>query len=71
MSNKTYDILKLVSIILPIIASFAIGFGEIWGIDVMAPIGATITLLSSCLGAFLVKASKSYHELDNEVDDEY
>lgn len=61
MSNETYDALKRVAgVWLPMIAAIVIGVGEIWVIPVMAPIGATITLIDAALGVALDKLSKEY-----------
>lgn len=69
MQNKTFDLLKSVAQIwLPMSASIIIGVGEIWGLEVMAPIGATITLIDTALGVALAKLSKDYHKEQKEVE---
>jgi len=70
MSNKTYDILKaLAQIWLPLVATIAIGIGEIWGIDILTPIGATITMIDAALGVALSKVSTDFYEgLEDERD---
>lgn len=65
MSNEAYDILKnIAGVWLPMIAAVVIGIGEIWNVPIMAPIGATITLIDGALGVALDKLSKKYHEED-------
>ncbi len=62
MSNKTYDILKVIAlVILPLFAAIIIGFGEIWNIEACAPVGATITMVDAAMGVALDKLSKMYH----------
>lgn len=62
MSNKTYDLLKNVAQIwLPLASAIIIGLGEIWSIDAMAPIGASLALIDTALGGALAKLSKDYH----------
>lgn len=63
MSNKTYDLLKRIAgIWLPMVAAIIIGFGEVWGIEMCAPLGATITVIDGALGIALDKLSKEYHK---------
>lgn len=70
MSNEVYDMLKVVAaVILPFLAAIIIGFGEIWGIEVCAPIGATITMVDAALGVALDKLSKAYHKESEEKDE--
>lgn len=70
MSNRTYDICKAISLIwIPLIATIIIGIGEIWGIDILAPIGATLTMVDAALGVALAKASADYIEDEEEGDE--
>ena len=69
MSNKTYDILKIVAIIvLPLIQTLYVGLAQIWGFGFGAQINATIQLIIGAinviLGAALVKSSADYHKGD-------
>lgn len=67
MQNETYDTLKKIAgVWLPMIAAIIIGIGEIWGLDFMAPLGATITLVDGALGVALDKLSKTYYENKEE-----
>lgn len=67
MSNETYDLLKRIAgVWLPMLATILIGAGEIWGMDMLAPIGATITLVDGALGVALEKLSKDYHNKEED-----
>lgn len=69
MSNKTYDILKIVAIIvLPLIQTLYVGLAQIWGFGFGEQINATIQLIicaiNVIIGAALVKSSADYHKGD-------
>ena len=69
MSNKTYDILKIVAIvILPLIQALYTGLAKIWGFGFGTEIDQTIQLVIAAinvvLGAALVKSSSDYHKGD-------
>lgn len=71
MSNKTYDILKIVAIvILPLIQTLYVGLSQIWGFGFGEQINATIQLIIGAinviLGAALVKSSADYHKGDGK-----
>ena len=68
MDNKVYDILKWIQrIVLPALATFYIGLGEIWVgiIDLPYPaqIAATITLIDTFLGALLGVSAANYKKV--------
>lgn len=61
MTNKTYDILKYVTLlIMPALATFVNGVGIVWGIPYTNEITATITAFGVFLGAALGISSKNY-----------
>lgn len=60
MSNKTYDTLKVVALILTPILAFAASLVNIWGIPYGEQIVATFTALDTLIGAIVVVANKSY-----------
>lgn len=61
MTNKTYDILKYVALlIMPALATFVNGVGIVWGIPHTNEVTATITALGVFLGATLDISSKNY-----------
>lgn len=61
MTNKAYDILKYVALlILPAFATFVNAVGIVWGIPYTNEVTATITALGVFLGAALGISSKNY-----------
>ena len=69
MSNKTYDILKIVAIIiLPLVQALYVGLSKIWGFGFGAEVDQTIQLIiaaiNTILGVALVKSSSDYHKGD-------
>ena len=73
MSNKAYDTLKLVALILAPVLAFAASLVNIWGIPHGEQIVATLTALDTLIGAIVVAASKMYHgdkQLEEETEEE-
>lgn len=61
MTNKTYDILKYVALlIMPSLATFVNAVGIVWGIPYTSEMVATITAIGVFLGAALGISSKNY-----------
>ena len=61
MTNKTYDILKYVALlIMPALATFVNAVGIVWGIPHTNEATATITAFGVFLGAALGISSKNY-----------
>lgn len=61
MTNKTYDILKYVALlIMPALATFVNAVGIVWGIPHTNEVTATITAFGVFLGAALGISSKNY-----------
>ena len=73
MSNKAYDTLKLVALILAPVLAFAASLVNIWGIPHGEQIVATLTAIDTLIGAIVVAASKMYHDdkqLEKETEEE-
>lgn len=73
MSNKAYDTLKLIALILAPALAFAASLVNIWGIEHGEQIVATLTALDTLIGAIVVAASKMYHgdkQLEEETEEE-
>lgn len=74
MSNKTYDILKLISLIATPLVTFIMAMTEIWGFRYGAEIAATVSAVGALVGAILTKSSYDYkvekiiEEHDNNTD---
>ena len=61
ISNKWYNILKYISMIaLPAIVVFMSTLGDIWDIDWMPKVVATISALAVLLGALLQISTNNY-----------
>lgn len=66
MSNKVYDALKVVSYILPPLATLLIGLSELWNIPILVPIAGTVSLLEGFLVSILGALSKNFFK-DKEI----
>lgn len=67
MSNKVYDVLKIVvAIVLPVISTLYVGLANIWGFgfgeQVDKTIQLVITAINALLGIAIVKSSSDYHK---------
>lgn len=69
MTNKTYDILKnLALIVLPALATLWLTISKIWGLPYGEEIAATITAIDVFLGAIL-KISSFYYLEKQKLED--
>lgn len=65
LSNRTYDILKYLTIIVfPAIGALYTGLSQIWALPYAAEIPATITVICTFLGAILCISTAQYNNLD-------
>lgn len=69
MSNKVYDILKIVvAVVLPVISTLYVGLANIWGFGFGEQVDKTIQLIiaaiNALLGIAIVKSSSDYHKGD-------
>ena len=69
MSNKVYDVLKvIVAIVLPLVSTLYIGLANIWGFGFGEQVDKTIQLIiaaiNALLGMAIVKSSSDYHKGD-------
>lgn len=63
MQNKTYDILKKISLVwLPALATLAMAICTIWGLPYGEAIVQTITAVDTFLGIILGISTKNYWE---------
>lgn len=67
MTNKTYDTMKLISLLIAPIVVFVTALVQIWGIPYGAEIVATIGAIDVFFGAVVVIAKKKY---DGKLDEE-
>lgn len=70
MTNKTYDILKYIAlIVLPALATFYSAIAGIWGLPYAEQIPMTIMAVDTLLGVLLkVKTDEYWREQDGPVD---
>lgn len=67
MSNKMYDILKWIAmVVLPAIATLYLALAGIWGFPYGDEIVGTITAINTFLGALLGISSAKYHKTISE-----
>ena len=70
MSNKMYDVLKYLTIIvLPAIGALYTGLSQIWELPYAAQIPATITVICTFLGAILCISTAQYNRGDLDAED--
>lgn len=69
MSNKTYDTLKVIALIILPLAAFISKFAHIWGLPYGDEISQTLIAFDAMLGAYLKVASDKYAEEQNETMD--
>lgn len=70
LSNKTYDIIKwVVMIVLPALSALYVGLGGIWGWPYIEQVAGTISCITVFLGALLGISGASYKKstLDEEA----
>ena len=65
MSNRTYDTMKIIALILTPVLAFLASIVNIWGIPYGEQIIATLTALDTLIGAIVVVANKAYKQSDN------
>ena len=71
MSDKTYDILKWVALLLlPALATFISTLGVIWNINYSEQISLTIMALDTFLGAILGVSSSNYKKQQQLDEDD-
>ena len=69
MSNKMYDILRIVQIIVPAFGTFYFALANIWGLPYGEQITATCAAVAALLGALLKISSVKYAaSLEEESD---
>ena len=69
LSNKAYDVLKLISLIATPLVTFVMAMTEVWGFPYGAEIAATISALGVLAGAILTKSSADYAKEKEKEND--
>lgn len=68
MSNKTYDVLKWIAmIVLPAIGTLYFAMAGIWGFPYAEQIVGTITAIDTFIGTLLGISSAQYNAKNNNV----
>lgn len=63
MSNKIYDVLKIIAqIVLPALATLYVTIAGIWGLPFPEEISGTIMAIDTFLGAVLMISSSNYNK---------
>jgi len=62
MTNKQYDILKMIALILTPVLAFLASLTNIWNVPYAEQIVATLTALDTLIGAVVVIANKQYQD---------
>lgn len=63
MSNKTYDVLKYIAlIVLPALGTFYFAIAGIWGLPYAEQVVGTITAIDTLLGALLRITTVKYNK---------
>lgn len=70
MSNKTYDILKIICMIVGYLATFVLTLSDIWGFQYGTEIAATVSALGVLLGGILKASSDKYWSNEDGEDGE-
>lgn len=60
MSNKAYDTIKFISLIIAPVATFMAALTQIWGIPYGTEITATLAALDALLGAIVIILRNNY-----------
>ena len=62
MTNKQYDTLKMIALILTPVLAFLASLTNIWHVPYAEQIVATLTALDTLIGAVVVVANKQYKD---------
>lgn len=69
MSNKVYDVLKwVVMIVLPAISTLYVALAGIWGWPYADETAGTIAAVTTFMGAVLMFSSAQYNKKNSEVE---
>ena len=62
MSNKTYDLLKNIALILPVIITFIVAIFQIWNIPYKTEVELTLLALESAVASIVKIQNKIYNK---------
>lgn len=68
MSNKVYNVLKWIAmIVLPALATLYLGLSNVWGLPYGEEVSTTITLINTFLGTVLMISTNRYNKRVDET----
>ena len=72
MSDKTYDTLKLISMVIGYLATFILTLSDIWGFEMGNELAASVSAAAVLLGSILTAANQRFFETHGivEIDDQ-
>ena len=70
LSNKTYDIIKLIALLILPLSELVAALGHIWGLPHAAEITATLVALDAFLGAIVKICSDAYKNCNGDGNDQ-
>ena len=71
MSNKVYDVLKYIALILlPALGTLYFALAKIWGFPYAAEVVGTISAVDAFLGALLKISTDNYNKEEEELGEE-
>lgn len=62
LSNKAYDVLKVIALIVLPVSEFISAIGGIWGLPICTELAATLVALDAMLGTILKISSDRYQD---------
>lgn len=66
MTNKCYDILKFIALILPLINTFIVAIMKIWNIPYAVEVGLTLSALNTLVAGIVQIENKIYLKNKNK-----
>lgn len=67
-TNKQYDVLKKLAVLILPLAEFISALATIWGLPYGKEVVATLTALHAFLGACLNASSRNYYKEDDDAE---
>lgn len=72
ITNRTYDILKWISVqLIPALNVLILAVGKIWNLPYYVQVAGTVSAIGVFIGAIIVRSSKAYYEdIDGYAEDD-
>lgn len=62
MSNKCYDTLKFIQLLIPVVATFYVAIAAIWGLPYGDAVSSTAIAVEALISGVIKVASEIYHK---------